>query len=169
MATLFQEDCTRAQTWVLTLTRATPMDMTRLCCWAMSNNALFGMHVVSGTMLLAMAKPETQQHMLDKLRNLIEQAGGDRTALAAVKPLDVYHLEEWGCIEPYKTPKQPAVEVSDIIRSPSESESEDEEPPAEKKEPEEPDDWGCGGLQRPHPGNQFRVGGGCEACGAGPP
>ena len=134
MTTVFEADCARAQTWVLTLMRATPLDMAKLCGWALSNDALFGMHIASGTMIVSMAKPETQQNMLNKLRTLIEHAGGDRTALAAVKPLDTFHMELWGCIEPYKAPKQPHVEVADFVSSPTESE--DEEPPAENKEPE---------------------------------
>ena len=56
--------------------------------------------------------------------------------LAAVKPLDVFHMELWGCIEAYKTPKQPAAEVPEWIKSTTETEN--EEPSAENKEPEPP-------------------------------
>jgi hypothetical protein len=134
MATVFETEAARAQTWVLTLTKATPLNMDTMRGWALTNQALFGMHIASGTMIISITKPETQQNMLNKLRTLIEHAGGDRTALAAVKPLDTFHMELWGCIEPYKAPKQPHVEVADFVSIPTESE--DEEPPAENKEPE---------------------------------
>ena len=96
MATVYETDCARAQTWFLTLTKATPLNMDALRGWALTNQALFGMHVASGTFIIALAKSDTQQNMLNKLRTLIENSGGDRTALAAVKPLDVFHMELWG-------------------------------------------------------------------------
>ena len=113
MATVFETEAARAQTWVLTLTKATPLNMDTMRGWALTNQALFGMHVASGTFIIALAKSDTHYNVLSKLRTLIEHAGGDRTALAAVRPLDTFHMELWGCIEAYKTPKQPAAEVSE--------------------------------------------------------
>ena len=74
MATVFEAECSRAQTWVLTLSQAARLDMAKLNGWALSNDVLFGMHTGSGTMILAMSKAETQQNRLDKLRTLMKHA-----------------------------------------------------------------------------------------------
>ena len=72
MATVFEAECSRAQTWVLTLSRTDPLQMTKLNGWALSNDVLFGMHTGSGTVILAMSKAETQQNMLDKVRTMMK-------------------------------------------------------------------------------------------------
>ena len=107
MATVFQEDCLRAQSWVLTLSQATPLDMRKLYGWAMSNQVLFGMHIPSGTLVLSLTKAETQQQTLDKLRTMIKHSGNDPAALVAVKPLDVFHTELWGAWTPTRPPSSP--------------------------------------------------------------
>ena len=133
MATVFKEECLRAQSWVLALSQAIQLDMRKLYGWAMSHDALFGMQIPSRTLVLSLTKAETQQQTLDKLRTMIKHYGGDPAALVAVKPLDVYHLEEWGCIDAYKAPKQPTVSMPESVKSTSESEEE----PAPAEEPEE--------------------------------
>ena len=130
MATVYEGDCSRAQTWVLTLSRTDPLEMNKLNGWALSNDVLFGMHGASGTVILAMAKAETQQHMLDKVRTMIKHAGGDPATLLAVKPLDVFHWEQWGCIDGYRTPKPPTVVLPSTACEESEEESPAEQGPA---------------------------------------
>ena len=134
MATVYEAESARAQTWVLTLASPTPLDMETLCGWALTSKTLFGMQVPSGSLIVSIAKPDTHHNVLEKLRALVERAGGDRTALASVKPLDMFHLEEWGCTEPYRTPKPPKL-VVDSPHSKSESESEAEEALAAENEP----------------------------------
>ena len=124
MATVFKEECLRAQSWVLALSQAIQLDMRKLYGWAISNDALFGMHIPSGTLVLSLTKAETQQQTLDKLRTMIKHYGGDPAALVAVKPLDVLHMELWGCIDAYKAPKQPTVSMPESVKSSSESEEE---------------------------------------------
>jgi hypothetical protein len=77
------------------------------------------------------AKATGYASTLDKLRTMIKHYGGDPAALVAVKPLDVFHMELWGCIDAYRAPSsQPSACQS--LKSSSESEE-----PALPEEPEE--------------------------------
>jgi len=123
MAMSFEDSITLCKSWVVHLHKPIGnVDLAKLLAAAVAHDVALGVHQATATILVGLSGPLKHDKALTIVRNILNLAGGDGTAVSKLEVLDRFHAEQFGIISLYEVPKPKPVKFN-MFDWPSESDN----------------------------------------------